>query len=430
METNFKTDRDFAIEMDQKDPLARMKDKFHIPENTIYMDGNSLGLASVNAREKLERALKDWEELGIKGWLDAESPWFYLPEKLGEKMAPLVGAEPDEVVMTGSTTTNLHSLVSTFFKPWEGRTRIIGDMLNFPSDIYALRSQMIHHNLDPEKNLVLIPGKDGRFIDEDSVIAKMDETVSIVLLPSVLYRSGQLLDMKRLTEEAHKRGIIIGFDCAHSAGSVPHHFDDDGVDFAFWCSYKHLNGGPGSPAFLYINRKHFDMEPGLAGWFGYKKDRQFDLAVEFDHSRSAGGWQMGTPPIFSAAALEGSLELFSEAGIEEVREKSLQLTSYMIFLVDNVLSSSPYNYRIGSPREDFRRGGHLAVEHSEEAWRICCALKSRNIIPDFRPDSVIRLAPVALYNSFTDVWDTVQALKEIIDNREYENFNPERDAVS
>ncbi len=430
MNKSFRTGKQFAGEMDSRDPLADMRNRFYIPENTIYMDGNSLGLASMDAEKKLQEALQDWKTLAIRGWLDAKSPWFYLPEKLGAKMAELVGAQPEEVVMTGSTTGNLHSMVSTFYKPWEGRTKIIADTLNFPSDIYALRSQVMLHGLDPEENLVLVESRDGKYIDEDDVIKYMDETVSLVLLPGVLYRSGQLLDMKRLTSEAHKRGIIIGFDCAHSAGAVPHYFDNWDVDFAFWCSYKHLNGGPGSPAFIYLNKRHFNREPGLAGWFGCKKEKQFDLSIDFDHANSAGGWQMGTPSVFSAAALEGSLDISCEAGIEKIREKSLELTSYLIFLVENTLSDAPYNYTTGTPLDTDRRGGHVAVIHPQEAWRICCALKDRNIIPDFRPDSVIRLAPCALYNTFTDVWNVAEALREILDHKEYEKFSVKRDAVS
>lgn len=430
MNDSFKLGRDFAMLMDREDELAGYRERFYIPGNDIYMDGNSLGLASMDAEKSLLRVLEEWKTLGIKGWLDAENPWFFIPEDLGAKMAALVGAKSEEVIMTGSTTSNLHSLVSTFYKPWEGRTRIIADELNFPSDIYAIKSQIMNHNLDPEDNLILVKSRDGKCIYEEDIMAAMDESVSIALLPGVLYRSGQLLDMKRLTEYAHSKGIIIGFDCAHSAGSVPHKLHDCDVDFAFWCSYKHLNGGPGSPAFLYLNEKHFDREPGLAGWFGYIKKRQFDLALDFQHSRTAGGWQMGTPCIFSTAALEGALKIFREVGIEAVRKKSLKLTSYVIFLVDNLLSEKPYNYSIGTPREEERRGGHVAVEHKEEAWRICCALKARGIIPDFRPDSVIRIAPVALYNTFTEVWDVIQALKEIIDNREFEAFSKTRDAVS
>jgi len=232
-----------------------------------------------------------------------------------------------------------------------------------------------------------------------------------------------------LVREAHLRNIVIGFDCAHSAGAVPHRLSEWDADFAFWCSYKYLNGGPGSPAFLYVNRKHFSRRPGLAGWFGYDKARQFDMSLKFHPAGTAGGWQIGTPPVLSASTLLPSLEIFASAGIEMLRRKSLALTSFLMDIIDGSLSQQPYSYSVGTPRDEVRRGGHVAVEH-EEAWRICRALKKRKIIPDFRPPRVIRLAPTALYSSFGDVLAVASALREIIDGKEYERFSPERDAVS
>jgi kynureninase len=419
--------RERARRLDEADGLKHFRSRFHIPDGTIYLDGNSLGLASVDALASLEKAASEWRSKAIGGWLDAEPDWFSCGERIGAAMAPLVGAAPDEVVMVGSTTANLHSLVATFFRPEGKRRRILADELNFPSDLYALASQIALRGGDPETDLILARSADGRTLDEDSLIALMDETVALVLLPAVLYKSGQLLDMARLTEAAHERDIVIGFDCAHSVGAVPHRFDDDDVDFAFWCTYKHLNGGPGAPAGLFVNRRHFFRDPGLAGWFGYVKERQFDMALHFDHARSAGGWQMGTPPILSAASLEGALSLFAEAGIEAVRAKSLALTDFLMDLADSRLA--PLGFTVGTPREAARRGGHVALEH-DEGWRICQALKGRAIIPDFRPPRVIRLAPVALYNSFDEVERTVTALERIIRSGEHETFPAERDAVS
>jgi len=257
----------------------------------------------------------------------------------------------------------------------------------------------------------------------------VNDNVALVFLPSVLYRSGQLLDIRQLTEEAHRRGIVIGFDCCHSVGSVPHYFDKWDVDFALWCSYKYLNGGPGSAAFLYVNKKHFNREPALAGWFGYVKDRQFDMSLEFEHSRSAGGWQISSPAILSSAPLEGSLRVTLEAGIEAIRAKSLEMTSYLMFLVDEVLSQSPYDFSIGTPREDERRGGHVAIEH-EEGLRISEALRSRGVVADFRPPNIVRIAPVPLYNTYHEVWQVVQHLRDIIEKKEYERFYKERKAIS
>ena len=419
--------REKARKKDAADSLAPFRERFYAAPGKIYMDGNSLGLAGKDAEKALLEALEEWKGLAIDGWLDANPPWFYMGERVGALMAPLVGAEPEEVVMTGGTTINLHALASTFYNPRSGRTKIVADELNFPSDIYALSSLIRLHGLNPEEELVLVKSRDGKTLEEEDIIEAFTPEVGLALLPSVLYRSGQLLDIPRLTEEAHRRDIIIGFDCAHSAGSVPHELSEAGVDFAFWCSYKPLNGGPGSPGFLYLNKRHFSRSPGMAGWFGYVKEKQFQMNLEFEHSSSAGGWQIGTPSVFSGAALRGALKVFEEAGIGKVREKSLNLTDYLMEIVDNELA--PLGYSVGTPREHSRRGGHVAVEH-QEAWRICCALKERGIVPDFRPPRVIRIAPVALYNSYEDVWEVAQALKEIFTSREYENFSKIPSAVS
>jgi len=429
MEAQFLKYRTLAENMDRWDALKSFRDLFFIPHGTIYMDGNSLGLPPKSAETALAKTFGEWKEYAIGGWMDASPPWFHLAEELGRKMAPLMGASPAEVVMSSSTTVNLHSLVSTFYQPEGNRTKIVADELNFPSDIYALESQIRMKGLDPKENLVLVRSRDGRTLDEEDIVAAFDDTVALALLPGVLYRSGQLLDMERLVKEAHLRDIVIGFDCAHSAGALPHRLSEWGVDFAFWCSYKYLNGGPGSPAFLYINSRHFSRRPGLAGWFGYEKASQFDMSLEFRHAQSAGGWQIGTPPVLSASTLLPSLEIFARAGMEMLRRKSIVLTSFLMDILDESLSGAPYGYYIGTPRAKNRRGGHVAVEH-EEAWRICKALKKRKIIPDFRPPRVIRLAPTALYSSFGNVLDVAEALKEIIDGREYEMFTSKRDAVS
>lgn len=429
MNYRFEASQDFALKLDSNDPLVAFRSKFYVPEGTIYVDGNSLGLLSKDAESSVLRVLNEWKTLGIRGWLEAKHPWFHLAEELGTLCAKLVGAEPREVVCTGTTTVNIHQLVHTFYQPNMERRKILADELTFPTDIYALRSAIRLRGLDPEENLVLVSSEDGRFLDEDKIVGLMDEGVALVFLPSVLYRSGQLLDIRRLTEEAHDRGIPIGFDCSHSVGAVPHYFDAWDLDFALWCSYKYINGGPGGTAFLYVNKKHFDREPALAGWFGYVKNKQFDLSLDFEHARSAGGWQISSPAILSSAPIEGSLRVILEAGIERIREKSLKMTAYLMHLVDEILSESPYNFGIGTPREAERRGGHVAVEH-EEALRISDALRARKVISDFRPPNVIRIAPAPLYNTYGEVWKVVQHLKEIVDKKEYERFSKERKAIS
>lgn len=416
--------------MDAEDPLARFRDRFHIPDGTIYLDGNSLGLLSRDSEESVNRVMAEWKGRAIGGWMDADPAWFYLAETLGAKAAELVGAAPEEVVCTGTTTVNLHALVGTFYRPQDKRTKILADELNFPSDIYALKGQIKLKELNVEDHLVLVPSRDGRTLEEDIIVESMTDEIAVALLPSVLYRSGQLLDIPYLARKAREKGIILGFDCSHSVGAVPHLFDEWGVDFAFWCSYKYMNGGPGSPAFLYVNKKHFLKEPLLAGWFGYVKEKQFDMVLDFQSAGNAGGWQISTPGILGAAAVEGGLELLLGAGIRRIREKSIRLTQYLIYLVDRLLPADAYNITIGSPRDPGRRSGHVALEGGDDMWCIYQALKGFGIVPDFRPPDVIRFAPIALYNTFHDVWAAVHRLKEIIDNKEYETFTNERSAIT
>ncbi len=408
-----------ARALDAADPLARFRDRFHCQPGKVYLDGNSLGLLSVDAERAVLDALDAWKTFGIDGWLDADPPWFTLGETLGARMAAMMGAQPESVVVTGTTTVNLHQLVATFFQPQGIRRRILATALDFPSDIYALQGQIRLHGGDPETDLVLAPSRDCRTIDEDDLIDLMTGEVALAWLPSVLYRSGQLLDMERLTAAAHDRGILIGFDCAHSAGAVPHRFDDWGVDVASWCTYKYLNAGPGAVGALYVNQKHHGAIPALPGWWGYRKERQFAMVHEWEGAVHAGAYQISTIPLLSAAALTGSLAIHAEAGIEAIRAKSLRQTRYLIDLIDSIgLDRDPYRYAIGSPLDDARRGGHVAIEHVEAA-AISRALRQRGFIVDFRAPNVVRIAPVALYTRFEDLWRVAHALRAIIDEGAY-----------
>jgi kynureninase len=357
-------------------------------------------------------------------------PWFWLAERTGEKAAALVGAAPDEVICTGTTTYNIHSLVATLFRPQGARKKILASSLEFPTDIYALKSQLRLRGLDCLQDLVLVGGAEDGIIDESDLISAMTEETAMVHISSVMFRSGQLLDIERLTTAAHERGILIGFDCSHSAGVVPHRFDEWGVDYAVWCGYKYLCGGPGAPAFMYVNRRHFDAEPGLAGWFGCVKDRQFDLSLEFEHSRSAGGWQVSSPGILAAASMEGALSVIEQYGIEAIRERSLRLTSYLMYLVDKLVSDGPYSFKVVTPREDSRRGGHVALSRGRDALKIKESLLRRGVITDFRPPAVIRIAPSPLYSSFRDVSETVRSLREIVDSGEYAGLPDPRGQIS
>lgn len=419
--------KEYARQLDKEDELARFRDEFYRNSDSIYLDGNSLGLLSRRSERTLMEVVDAWKMQGINGWLQGQYPWFYLSEKLAALSAPLVGGSEDEIIVTGSTTTNLHQLVATFYKPEGDRTKILADELNFPSDIYALQSQLQLHGYEPSQHLIQVKSRDGRMIEEDDIIAAMTDEVALIILPTVLYRSGQLLDIERLTAEAHERGILIGFDGCHSVGAIPHHLSKWDVDFAYWCNYKYLNSGPGGVGSLYVNRKHFGRSPGLAGWFGSRKDKQFDMEHNFVPAETAGAFQIGTPHILSMAPLIGSLEMFAETGIEKLRKKSLQITAYLMELIEQELAGM--GFTIGNPKDDLRRGGHICLEH-EEAARICKSLKENKIIPDFRAPNIIRLAPVALYTTYFEVWDTVQRLKTIMVEKQYEQFENTRDVVA
>ena len=422
----FESNIEFAKKKDREDQLRHLRERFIIQENVIYMDGNSLGLCSKDAKEALYHVMDMWEQHGIEIWSVENSRYFSYQNILGEKLAKLICANANEVTVMTNTTINIHQGISTFYQPTKERYKILVDDLNFPTDRYAVDSQVKLKGYKVEEAVKVIPSRDGRLISEEDIIEGMTDDVALILLPSVLYRSAQLLDMKRITEEAHKRGIIIGWDLCHSIGVVPHDFQEISPDFAVWCNYKYLSAGPGAIAGFYINRKHFAKEPGLAGWHGNKKETQFKLLNEFDHELNAHGWQTGTQPLFSMAPLEGVLNIFHEAGIENIRMKSLELTAYLMYLTDERLAQ--YGYVIGNPREDEKRGGHVCLEH-EEAYRICKALKAHKVIPDYREPNVIRLAPIALYNSYEEVYNLVAILEEIMISKEYEHYNNERTLV-
>lgn len=423
----FQSTKKFAEYLDLNDHLANYQKEFYLQPNTIYLDGNSLGLLSRRAEKSLLDLLDSWKTLAIDGWMQGSHPWYYFAEKLGALSAPLVGAKKEEVIVTGSTTTNLHQLLATFYKPIGNKTKILADELNFPSDIYAIQSQLRLKGYDPETHLIQVKSQDGRMIKEEDIIDAMTDEIALIILPTVLYRSGQLFDMKRLTKAAHDRGILIGFDGCHSVGAIPHKFHEWEVDFAYWCNYKYLNSGPGGVGSLFVHEKHFGKLPGLTGWFGSNKEKQFDMKHEFSPAETAGAYQIGTPHILSMAPLVGSLELFKEATIERIREKSLNSTAYLMYLINEELTN--FEFTIGNPLDDEFRGGHVCLEH-EDAARICKALKLNGIIPDFRAPNVIRLAPVAFYTSYVDVWNSVQILKKIMVEKQYEQFENEREIIA
>lgn len=406
----------YAKEMDQKDPLKNYKSRFSIEKDTYYMDGNSLGLCSIDAKESLLDILNEWEDEGIKIWGSRDGKFYNYPQFLGEKMSKLINAKAEEVVAMGSITSNLHQLLASFYNPTEKRYKILVDELNFPSDIYAVKSILELHGQSLEKSLKVIKSRDGKFLDENDIIEAMDDDVAIALLPSVLYRSAQILNMESITAAAHDKGILIGWDLAHGIGAIAYDFSKSKPDFAVWCTYKYLNGGPGSTAGLYVNQRHFGKSVGLKGWFGCAPKKQFQMSHNFYGADDARAFLQGTPNMLSMAPLEGALDMFLEAGMENLREKSLLLTDFLVKLIEEKLV--PLGFAVGSPLNHKERGGHIALEH-DDAYQISIAMRKEGVIPDFRDPNVIRLAPVAFYIGFEDVYRVVEIIEKIVKEGKY-----------
>jgi kynureninase len=428
MTRDFRPTEEAAREYDRENPLASFRERFTVPDE-LYLDGNSLGPISDAAAAALDRAVDQWRELGIRAWTDAEPPWFEYGERLGDRLAPHMGARENEVVAANSTTVNIHTLIGTFLDAGDGPPGVLVNELDFPTDHYAIRAQFRQRGYDPDEHLIVVESRDGRTIEADDVVAAMDDhedDLGLVFLPSVLYRSGQLLDLERIAEAAHERGLLAGFDLAHSVGVVPHDLSEVGVDFAVWCHYKYLNAGPGAIGGLYVNERHHGTMPALAGWWGHEKETQFEMNTTFTPAADAGAWQIGTVNVFSAAPLFGTLEVLDDAGIETVREQSLDLTAYLMTLVDERLDDTEYS--VGTPREDDRRGGHVAIEHPE-ADQISEALRDRGVVVDYRPPNVVRVCPAPLYVGYEDVFRAVEHLEAIVETGEYERYDVDGDVT-
>lgn len=425
MKVEYQEDSEYYKLLDNNDPLGHFRQRFYLNEDYIYMCGNSLGLATKDADKCVLEVLEKWKEEGIKIWTINDNKYYLYSQYLTKLMAPIVGADLEEVAIFGCTTINIHQAISTFYKPNKDKYKILVDDINFPTDRYAIDSQIRLKGYDT-KDAVKIVKSNGKFMDEEEIISAMTNDVALIFLPAVYYRTAQVLDMAKITNAAKERGILIGWDLCHGVGAIEINLKELDADFAVWCTYKYLNGGPGSSAALYINRRHFKRLPGLAGWYGNKIETQFLLRQEFDHQQDANGWQIGTPNILSMASLEGALRVINEAGISNMRKKSLHITGYLMYLIEKKLLD--YGFTIGNLRDDRRRGGHVCLEH-DEGYRISIALKSRGVVPDFRDPNVIRLTPTALYTSYEDVYNLVEILLDIVKTESYKSFGKNRNYV-
>lgn len=414
--TPYQAGEEFAAAMDAGDPLAGFRERFCFPktksgEDCIYLCGHSLGLQPRTAGAYVKQELRDWAQLGVEGHFHAKNPWMPYHRLLTQRTAALVGAKPVEVVVMNSLTVNLHLMMTSFYRPTKQRHKILVERGAFPSDQYAVKSQIRFHGFDPASSLLELTPREGKSCmrDEDveSVIEREGDSIAVILLGGVNYVTGQAFDMEAITKAGHRQGCVVGFDLAHAVGNIPLRLHDWGPDFAVWCSYKYLNGGPGCIAGCFVHERHADAWdlPRFAGWWGHDEKTRFQMGPEFHPMAGAEGWQLSNPPILALAALRASMEIFSEAGMERLRTKSASLTGYMEFLLSQ--DASP-KFSIITPREPERRGAQLSLQLPRGGRKLCDQLAAEGVIGDWREPDIFRVAAVPLYNSYRDACRFVQ----------------------
>ena len=440
--TNFENSEDFARKMDEQDSLKHFREKFYIPkhsdgEEVLYFTGNSLGLQPKRTREYIEQELKDWENLGVEGHFAAKNPWMPYHEFVADGLAKIVGAKKTEVVAMNSLTANLHFLMVSFYRPTNERYKIVIEGDAFPSDKYAVKSQIAFHRQisdfkvkisNSEKNpkskiqnpksndwLIELKPRNGettlRTEDILKTIKENAEEIALIMLGGVNYYTGQKFDFEAITKAGHKAGAVVGFDLAHAAGNVELKIHDWNADFAAWCSYKYLNSGPGGIAGIFVHERYQENSdlPRFAGWWGHDKETRFLMDDEFVPIKGAEGWQLSNPPIFQLAALRASLDVFEEAGMKNLLEKSRKLTGYLEFLLKTIETD---RIEIITPLNDNERGCQLSIRVKDADKSLFDKITKRGVIADWREPDVIRVAPVPLYNSFSDIWKFVKVLSD------------------
>lgn len=404
---------EFAELLDAKDPLKDYRNRFHIPQfeerETIYLTGNSLGLQPKTTRAYIEQELKDWETFGVEGHLEAKNPWLYYHHFLEQQTANLVGAKLIEVVVMNTLTVNLNLLLISFYRPKAGRYKVMMEYMAFPSDQYAIENQVKFHGYDPHESIIeLIPRPGEYTLRTMDILQKIDENkheLALIMIGGVNYYTGQLFDMKAITEAAKTASseIMVGYDLAHATGNVELNLHKWGVDFATWCGYKYLNSGPGGSSGVFIHEKHADNDalPRLSGWWGNNESTRFKMQKGFFPQSGAAGWQMSNAQILPMAAHRASLEIFDEVGMQRLREKSIQLTGYLEFLL---LDGERKDFKIITPSKKNERGCQLSIVMQNNGKKVFDNLTRNGVVADWREPDVIRIAPVPLYNSFVDVW--------------------------
>lgn len=420
--TQHKNTLEFAKQQDQNDPLRRFRNQFHIPkdkngEEQVYLCGNSLGLQPKLTQEYIQQELEDWSNLGVEGHTEAKNPWMPYHEFLTEKMAKIVGAKPSEVVMMNTLSVNLHLMMVSFYQPTSERFKIIIESDAFPSDKYAVESQLKFHGHDPKDSLILWEPREGEelchFEDLEKIMETEGDQVALLLIGSTNYYTGQSFPLKKITELGHRHGAKVGFDLAHGAGNIQPNLHETGPDFAVWCSYKYLNSGPGSVGGCFVHERHANNKElkRFTGWWGHNKQTRFNMRHEFDPIPGAEGWQLSNPPILSLAAIRASLAIFDEAGFENIRAKSVKITNYLEYLLKEIEGDQ---IEIITPQNPEERGCQLSIKVKNANKALFDKLMAVGVISDWREPNVIRVAPAPLYNSFEDVYKMVERLKALL----------------
>lgn len=413
---------EFAQELDNNDSLSKYREQFHIPKDKngnpwIYLCGNSLGLQPKITQNYIQQELNDWANLGVEGHFEAKNPWMPYHEYLTNSMATIVGAKPIEVVIMNTLTTNLHLLMVSFYKPTEKKYKIVIESDAFPSDKYAVESQLDFHGHDPKEGLILWKPRPGeellRMEDLEQILEEQGDEIALLLIGGVNYYTGQSLDLKRIAQLGHAKDCMVGIDLAHGAGNICPELHDSGVDFAAWCTYKYLNSGPGSLAGLFVHEKHAHDKTlkKFSGWWSHNKTTRFNMRQELDIIPGAEGYQLSNPPILSMAAIKASLDIFQEVGMDALRKKSELLTGYFEFLINGIDSD---RIKIITPKDPSQRGCQLSVQVKNADKSLHQKLIDAHIITDWREPDVIRCAPVPLYNSFEDVYKMTTILKSLL----------------
>jgi kynureninase len=422
--SNFNNTLEFAKQKDANDSLNSYRDKFYIPVidgiETVYFTGNSLGLQPKSTKEYINKELDAWKDWGVEGHFLAEKPWFKYHEFLTDKIAKVVGVLPKEVVVTHSLTTNLHLLMVSFYRPTKSRYKIICEKKAFPSDQYALESQVKFHGFTTDEALVEIGPRDGEHVvrDEDvlTAIKECGDELAMIMIGGVNYYNGQLFDMKAITKAGHEVGATVGFDLAHAAGNINLKLHDWGVDFAAWCSYKYLNSSPGGVSGMFVHERHeFNPElPRFAGWWGYDKDTRFLMEPGFVPMKGAEGWQLSNAPILGMAAHLAALDIFDEVGMDKLCEKRDDLTAFTEFVIEDISEKCKdiCTLEIITPKDQTKRGAQLSILAHGMGKSLFDFMTKKGVIADWREPNVIRIAAVPLYNNYEDVFKFGQILEE------------------